>query len=58
MTTKITVLAYNQVDMKLAKKNDMTVSQVGDKTLLQTFAVVDLGADTTVQTNHSGDIWE
>ena len=46
MSTEITLLADEKLNKKLAKENTILVTTVGQKTLLQTYAIIDSGADT------------
>ena len=46
MSTEITLLDDEKLNKRLAKKNNILVTTVGHKSLLQTYAIIDSGADT------------
>ena len=46
MATEITLQADEKLNRRLARENNIPVTTVGQKTLLQTYAIIDSGADT------------
>ena len=52
MSTEITLLADEKLNKKLARENNILVTTIGQKTLLQTYAIIDSGQIQIVLIRH------